>query len=400
MLRRGLIHHGRADVLWGLFVFVAVQLGLVVAIEILLPQFRDPFYAYRAASLKRRTLDAPSKPLTVVMLGSSRVRDGLRSGDLGRHLEARLGRDVVLYNFGIPQCGPVMSLLNFERLRAAGLKPDLLLFDVVPMLLATRSADGRPSAPLESRYGQANRLWHDELEIVERYGFPADEYHKVWWRSMLAPCYGQRFQILNSLLPQLLDNSMRDFLAQARKIDESGFTPRKEGEFTPALRRNAVDFARSEFADVLAQFQLCPAACEAQRRLMARCREERIPAVLVLMPESNGFRGWYSAQAIDQLNSHLRAMSLEFTVPLVDARQWVADEDFSDGHHLLPGGATVFTERLGRELLEPVLALDSAKRTEYLASRARRDLESFAAGNSQERRTLRQANADNGRLLR
>ncbi len=116
MLRRRLTQHTRADVLWGLFVFVAMQLGLAVAIEYGLPQIRDPFYAYRASKLQRRMLGTSTQQLPVVMLGSSRVRDGLRPGDLGRHLGAKLGRDVVLFNFGIPQCGPVVSLLYFGRM--------------------------------------------------------------------------------------------------------------------------------------------------------------------------------------------------------------------------------------------------------------------------------------------
>jgi hypothetical protein len=36
---------------------------------------------------------------------------------------------------------------------------------------------------------------------------------------------------------------------------------------------------------------------------------------------------------------------------VINGREWVADDDFSDSHHLLPHGAKVFTERLGREVL-------------------------------------------------
>ena len=34
----------------------------------------------------------------------------------------------------------------------------------------------------------------------------------------------------------------------------------------------------------------------------------------------------------------------------VDAQRWLDDADFEDGHHLLPHGADVFTERLQKEL--------------------------------------------------
>jgi hypothetical protein len=388
----------RADVLWGLLLFVALQLGLAVAIEYGLPRIRDPFYAYRAERLRRQTVDAPRPHLTVVMLGSSRVRDGLQSGDLGRQFGAELGRDMLLFNFGIPQCGPVVSLLYFERLHAAGLKPDLLLIDVAPMLLAPRSAEGKPRAPLESRYRQVNRLWHRELDVAERYGFPTDEYQRVWWQTTLAPCYGLRFEILNSLVPKLLGGPINRHLSQAWNIDELGNRPRFTAEITAEMRRSSVAATRGEFADVLAHFQLCQTACQAQRRLLARCREEQIPSVLVLMPEGEEFRSWYAPEAMEQIKTHLHSLSREFTVPIIDARCWVADEGFADGHHMLPNGASVFTQRLGRELLEPVLALDSAQRAEYLVSRARRDLESIVADDAQqERLASRQAANDAGR---
>jgi hypothetical protein len=55
-------------------------------------------------------------------------------------------------------------------------------------------------------------------------------------------------------------------------------------------------------------------------------------------------------------------------VPVVDARTWLDDDDFTDSHHPLQRGAEKFTRRLGRELLEPLVqgrlayhGLDSAR---------------------------------------
>ena len=49
----------------------------------------------------------------------------------------------------------------------------------------------------------------------------------------------------------------------------------------------------------------------------------------------------------------------EWGVPVIDARDWVADKDLWDTHHLLPEGAEVYTDRLGREL-EPAWAAGEA----------------------------------------
>ncbi len=368
-----------------------MQFGVAAAIEYWLPHSRDPLYACRVECLRRRTVDAPTRPQTVVMLGSSRVQQGFRPNELGAELERKLGRPTVLFNSGVAACGPVGSLLYFERLRADGIRPDLLLIEVVPTLLTGNTADGLSDIPLESRYTSANRLRHHELSLVERYGFPTAELRNGWWQTWPVPCYGRRFTVISGLLPKLLRRGL--WFDKPPKIDESGWT---QSEPLKITRQQAVARAWREHGEALTHFQLCPAACQAQRDLLARCHDEGISVILVLMPEGDGFRSWYGPEAIAQLSRHVRDLSREFAVPIVDARRWVADEGFSDGHHLEPSGAKAFTERLVRELLEPVLALDSAQRAEYLASRARLDLESIAAGNALEPRTLRQACADPG----
>ena len=40
---------------------------------------------------------------------------------------------------------------------------------------------------------------------------------------------------------------------------------------------------------------------------------------------------------------------------MIDARTWVDDRGFWDTHHMLPAGAHQFTERFGREALQPAL---------------------------------------------
>ena len=52
-------------------------------------------------------------------------------------------------------------------------------------------------------------------------------------------------------------------------------------------------------------------------------------------------------------------LAREYGVSVVDARAWVPDDGFMDGHHLLPEGATTFTKRLGTEVLQPMLAAPS-----------------------------------------
>jgi hypothetical protein len=376
MLRRRLVHHPRTDVLWGLLAFAVSQIALALAIDRCLPQLRDPFYAHRAERLRHSALDPKPPAATVVMLGSSRVQRGLKPSVMNERLERELGRRLVLFNFGVPACGPVTSLLYFERMRREGIKPDLLLIEVVPMLLAGRSAEGRGDLPLESQFFGANRLWHGELNFIERHGFPGDEFRKCWWQYWPVPCYGQRFAILSEYLRRLLPPELR--LDNDARIDGAGWMESTAPALTPERRQAAVSQAWREHGAVLSKFHLCPAACQAQRDLLTRCREEAIAAVLVLMPEGEPFRGWYSPDALERIDRYVRSISREFAVPIVDARRWVADDDFGDGHHLLPSGAAIFTERLATDVLVPLMALDADERQEYLATWARNDSNGIA----------------------
>ena len=90
--------------------------------------------------------------------------------------------------------------------------------------------------------------------------------------------------------------------------------------------------------------------CRALGDLLACCRREGIPAALVIMPESSTFQSWYSHDGRTALLRLLAEVRQTYAVEVIDARRWLDDEDFSDGHHPLPAGADHFTTRLLPEI--------------------------------------------------
>src|SRR5205085_3265632 len=131
------------------------------------PELRDPYYGYKARQLIGRAVGNPERPFTVLMIGSSRTAFGLQGSRLEERFAAELRRPVVAFNFGVPGAGPVMQLLHYQRLRAAGVRPDLLLIELLPPLL-----DGKRGEAWEYHWLMASRLRRDELAVVQRYGFP------------------------------------------------------------------------------------------------------------------------------------------------------------------------------------------------------------------------------------
>src|SRR5207237_4423858 len=167
-----------------------------------LPELGDPEYGLRMERLCRRIVAAPSKPFTIVMLGSSRTSAGFMAGRLERDLRQSLNRPVIAFNFGITGAGPVMENLDLQRLLADNVCPDLLLIEVLPPLLAGQ-------VPHEVCRLPANRLWLREIKSLERYGAAARLMRASWWEEWPLPWYAHRFAIVSRIAPALLPYQRR-----------------------------------------------------------------------------------------------------------------------------------------------------------------------------------------------
>ena len=71
------LRSARGTLLWGFTGFVVLQLGLAIGMEHWFPEFQHPCYAVKAGRLRQR-LSKEDKPLSIVMLGSSRTTFGFR----------------------------------------------------------------------------------------------------------------------------------------------------------------------------------------------------------------------------------------------------------------------------------------------------------------------------------
>ncbi len=77
---------------------------------------------------------------------------------------------------------------------------------------------------------------------------------------------------------------------------------------------------------------------------------------MVVLPEGKSFAISIRSPPFKRCGPYLDGIRRECRVEVVDARDWVGDEGFMDGHHLLPAGATVFSRRLGHDVVQPRLA--------------------------------------------
>src|SRR5262249_55379327 len=152
--------------------------------------------------LKKR-LAAEPRPRAVVMLGSSRTVFAFRGQVVEQARAAEGAEPVVVFNFGLPGAGPLTGLVTLRRLVAEGLGPDVLLVEVLPPVLA-----GQVPLAEVNRLG-AERLWTEDLPLVERY-LPSDGRRRAeWWIGWPFPSASHRFALVSRAAPALLPYEAR-----------------------------------------------------------------------------------------------------------------------------------------------------------------------------------------------
>jgi hypothetical protein len=323
---------------------IGTQLALGLAAEESL-FIRDPGYSDKEIRLARQEAEHPEGP-RIVMLGTSRTAAAFHAG---RVWEMN-GRRGVVFNFGIPASGPITHLVYLKRLLADGHRPDLLILEVLPPTLSdTPGGPGIPAGPLEGRFLFGDRLRYCELETVIGYGFPAEDVRHKWRQTIVAPCYALRFPIMGRLAPSALPWHLR--FDWSRGCDDFGWGASINERVTSEQYARGLKQACGEYRDILTDMVPDGGGARALADLLALCRDEKIAVRMVTMPEAAGFRSMYSPDVLARLHGYLERLCREYGCEYTDAQEWLADDAFSDGHHMLKSGAVKFSDRLYRAVI-------------------------------------------------
>ncbi|MCI0700605.1 MAG: DUF1574 domain-containing protein [Planctomycetia bacterium] len=329
----------------GVVVFLAVQVALVGASSTT-HAIDDPVYADKEYRLRKLEAESPSA-LRVILLGTSRAGYGFAAGYTQQAARAA-GVSAVVFNFGIPGAGPVTHLIYLRRLIRDGHRPDLLILEVLPPLLADL-----PNGPLESRALAGDLLSREEIAIASNYGVSTKRMRRQWIEANTLPIFGHRFKLLGRVSSSFLPWQLR--YDAGRTPDPNGWNASIVTEVTPEEHAFGVARATTEYRDVFKCDLPAGPAVRALRDMLAMCRGETIPVALVIFPEATSFRALYQPHTEENLSRLLAELYAEFSCSLTDARLWLPDEAFLDGHHLIRTHAEVFTIRFTRELILPLL---------------------------------------------
>lgn len=332
----------RLELAWYLAGFLTVQLAVGAGVDQLWSAIRDPEVEQEIRCLWRHRQAALHRPL-VVALGSSRTKYGLRADRLNQEA----GPDgPLVYNLAIPASGPVFQHIVLRRVLAAGLRPQLVFLEVMPLSLSRRGG-----TPLEERMLDPARLNAEEMASVYPYYHRTYKAWGPWVAARILPSYRHQAELGNALQFDLPSGTIQT--GAGLPLETHGWQWMDRPQTAEAVQTKT-QFALSQYESTFDDNTLAPQPAQALRDLLATCRRENLPTALVIPPESTAFRSAYRARYTG-IEAYIRHVALEFGVPLHDARTWVEDDGFTDGHHLCVKGADRFTERFEREAFRPAL---------------------------------------------
>lgn len=341
--RLGGPNRGKATLAWAVAAFVFTQLATDLVLDERFPEVHDPEFYVKLQLLKAQRARAPGRPL-VVFLGSSRT-DMSFLPELLPPLPTSAGPDALPFNGCHLGAGPAMNLISLRRLLRQGIRPDRLVVEFMP-----------PQLDDASQNIVADSAGPDDLPTVIRCrGWKIALGRFV--RPRLIPTYRDRAFLLGRIASGWLPSGCVPPDRQVKLAPLGGdFHWNALAGLTPVEVQQRTASAKANYQPHLQTLEVRRLSDRTWRELLSLCRDQRISVVLIMSPEGKQFQSWYSPEARARVDRYADRLHREFGVPVVDARNWLADDDFSDSHHVLLRGARAFTERLGREVLAPWLA--------------------------------------------
>jgi hypothetical protein len=331
----------RAVVLGAAALFVLAQVGLRGVIEEARPELRDPTFeikARRYAALKSQISPAPA---SVLFMGSSMTVFGVDAAAVDGPASQTLGRSVVAYNLGVAGSGPFTQMLFLQRLLRRGARPDFVVLELSGLCFSHEDPFG------ELKHFPGQMLSRHDLDTVTRYSADADEVYRDWLEAYLVPVHGHRLTIVSQAAQVFVPPS--DRLELWENLDAHGW--RRMAVPSPEEHARVLKNVTTTFGPQMARYKVGPAQVRAMRELGELLVRERIPTLLVWMPEGPLMRSFYSSEAAQSLQSAFERVSEEHGFPLVKARDWLKEDAFWDSVHMTEVGGSAFTERLLREAL-------------------------------------------------
>lgn len=341
MRRQEIQVRNRRALPWYAVGFVAVQIALGMAADCYWPGVRDPDFEDLKEIVQQRQAEMPGRPL-VLFFGSSRMKSALRAERLN-HPEDPAAPLVI--NAAVSGSGPMLHDVYLRRWLNAGIRPDLIFLEILPMSLSIQDGAAIEEYKNGERYCAA-----EAVHIWPYYAQPI----RLCWRWAIAracPAHHNQAELREALA---IDVRAAGKFKRASGRDDYGWL-RGSAAKPPEVMQRALEANLDFYHPALTQPAVAPGAMQAMRSVITLALKERITIVLVVPPESSAFRSYCPGATASQVNA-VRGLADDLGVTLLDHSAWIDDEGFWDGHHPTVPGANQYTQRFAKEVFEPMAA--------------------------------------------
>lgn len=328
---------GRSAILWSFFAYFGMAVAMTAAFDSK-PEFFDIEYGIRLNTLRQRQAEFPNRPL-LLAVGSSRTVMSFAPERLPPLIAAD-GRQALPFNFGHIGAGPVLNLTEVTRMIRDGVMPRWLFLELMPSQLCHET----------QFFVTQNTTWSD-LPVLH----PHMSWNRLYGEYLL-----RRLKSGPKIATELVRRRYPEFaltgMTDASEIMPLGGCTFLKDDVTREDRIHLTEITRRHLQEYLANFKIGTRGDGTTRALLNLLCDLKIPTTIVLMPEGTLMRSWYAPGANEQFERYCASLCREYGLNVVDAREWLSDDDMYDEHHALKRGAATFTDRLGREVLIPFLA--------------------------------------------
>lgn len=331
----------RQVVLTALLAFLALNVGLVAAMDFAFPQVRDPEYGRRVVRLQKRLAENPGRPL-VVAIGSSRTAMGVRPDVWEATRPKANPNEPLLFNMSLVGSGPLMQNFCLRRLYNDGLAPEAVILEYWPAFL-------REDGP----YWEIDRIDHhrcypSDTPFIRDFSRDPAAFEKSMRECRMNPFSENRHHLLAQVVPSWLPWHRRIDPAWAG-MDGWGWLPGidEANPPDPTTRRLRVEHCEKVYRKQFEGYSIHPLADRGLRESVALARANGAKVAFAYLPEATEFRGWMPPEVEAACREHLAKLCRELDVPLIDARCWMPDGCLVDGFHLSRVGAAEFSKRFG-----------------------------------------------------
>lgn len=339
-------HRSLQTLAYGILLFVCMQGSVQLCARNDWLPLRDPVYAEKFDLLKRQPGMFTEDPgiTRVLVLGSSRTMLGVDAKTLSQELTHRLGHATIAFNFGTSGGGPLTNMLYLQRILSSGCHPQIVIMEIHPTFLAERE-EGDAA---EGQWLFPHRLYSGEAEQLTAAGHATPVPDHLGWKGWVSATHAYRFPMLNHWYPRWLP--CPHGLTLGALTDDHGWVGGLD--VPPKNQDKLLLAAYCQYAPLLKNYSISPAALNALQVITHQCQQANIALVFMITPESSVFQSWYPEDAQPRFNAIVQSLEAESGRRVIDARHWLPDEGFADGHHVTPRGAAIWTQGLTESLHE------------------------------------------------